>query len=181
MQTFAGLALDAKHKKGDAPHGTPVPPSGRTALNIQHLFNAFLVLNVLQFCALLFLAHLDRQRKAANILAVNSHLRSPVGILTGDLDRDHIESSTHSDYGSESSIHIHEPAREGPLPSASSPDQRLSLLIPNFVASRSRKSKRIQAGHVYAGLCLMLIVFAWVLFLVTAWLRLRSKAERGGT
>ncbi|KAF7969337.1 hypothetical protein HWV62_27661 [Athelia sp. TMB] len=175
VQTLAGLALDTKHAS----------PNGKAGLNIQRLINAWVVLAALHFCMLLALGELDRRRKAANVLlAVNARLRSPVEILTEDLDEVHSEASVHSDYGTEGSVHQHGTPREAPHPSSSLPDQRLSLLIPEPMIARSQspvQSKRMRQGDIYAVLCFMLIVFAWVLFLATAWVRLRSKAERGGT
>lgn len=43
----------------------------------------------------------------------------------------------------------------------------------------SRSKSVIRRGEVFAALSGMLIFFAWALFLVTAYLKLRSKAERG--
>lgn len=34
-------------------------------------------------------------------------------------------------------------------------------------------------GMFFGGICALLVAAAWIIFLVTAWLRLRSKSERG--
>ena len=34
-------------------------------------------------------------------------------------------------------------------------------------------------GMFFGGVCALLVAAAWILFLVTAWFRLRSKSERG--
>jgi hypothetical protein len=38
----------------------------------------------------------------------------------------------------------------------------------------------VRRGEFFTCVSVTLVVFAWVLFLVTAWLRLRSKVEQGG-
>ncbi|KAI0778169.1 MFS general substrate transporter [Trametes elegans] len=92
-----------------------------------------------------------------------------------------------------------------PLPSASSPEQSIPLLRGPSRSSTVRGSRylveavveaeptappvqvkvlrtkaEVRRGEVFAVLSGVLIAFAWVLFMGTAWLRLRSKEERGG-
>lgn len=154
-------------------------------LNIQRLLNAWLFLNVLHFCTLLALAELDRRKKAANLLlAANTQLRPPPEILAEDLEETHSEPSIPSDYGAEGSAYQHGTPRDALSASNSSPNQGLSLLVPEpadgITTPSALESKRMRQGDIYASMCFILIVFAWVLFLVTAWVRLRTKAEREG-
>lgn len=179
QQTLAGLALDTKHNDNGP------SDSGKAGLNIQRLLNAWLFLNILHFCTLLGLAELGRRKRAANILlAVNAGLRSPIEVLTEHLQEHPSGSSVHSDYGSEGSPYQHGTPREAPHSPILSPDQRLSLLIPEPIIDRTHsapETKRMRKGDIYAGLCFTLVVFAWILFLATAWVKLRTKKEREGT
>ncbi|KAH9898415.1 MFS general substrate transporter [Cubamyces lactineus] len=98
-------------------------------------------------------------------------------------------------------------SRRVPLPSSSSPEQSIPLLDghsrpstirgsrylveavveeqePSHPPARAAKILRTKAeirrGEIFAVLCGILVAFAWILFLGTAWLKLRSKEERGG-
>jgi hypothetical protein len=199
MQTLAGLALDT----GLSGNDTPDDPSQRGLAAIQYLLNAFLVLNIFQLLALIALAHLDRRRKAVAVSGESVH-RS-LGNVPDEFDEIEIpglpKSSQYADVnqGAEGSIHLPLSAREELFSSATSLEQSIPLLVsdtersyfardpvnPNPIAqiprSHPTKSKQARRGELFAGLSAMLVVFAWVLFLVTAWVRLRSKAERGGT
>jgi hypothetical protein len=66
-------------------------------------------------------------------------------------------------------------------------DARISYFTEDAIEYSQRshanppKEKVVRRGELFAGLSAALVVFAWMLFLVTAWLKLRSKAERGGS
>jgi hypothetical protein len=197
MQTLAGLALDTR--QGSPANVTPGVPSRGGLMAIQHLLNTFVVLNIFHFLALMALAHLDRRRKAAVTSAASMHDE----IVQDDLYEEHTGSPKTGDYvedsgGAESPIRLSLSAREA-LPSVTLPQQTHPLLMTNIdrssfvetpletnprlqiTPSDPPKSKQERRGELFAGLSAALIVFAWALFLVTAWLRLRSKAERGGS
>ena len=99
-------------------------------------------------------------------------------------------------------------SRRAPLPSSSSPEQSIPLLDGHSRSSTVRGSRylveavveeeepsrtpvraakilrtkaEVRRGEVFAVLCGVLIAFAWILFMGTAWLKLRSKEERGGS
>jgi hypothetical protein len=98
--------------------------------------------------------------------------------------------------GAEGSIRLSLSARGGPVPSAVLPEESHPLLVSDverslFAADAAEpnssppippgdrpKTNQVKRGELFAGLSAALVLFAWVLFLVTAWLRLRSKAER---
>lgn len=63
FQTLAGVALDIKSKKKASAEA--VTPVNGDARDIQYLLNAFLILNVVQFGALIALGRLDRKQKRA--------------------------------------------------------------------------------------------------------------------
>lgn len=195
MQTFAGLALDKKSK------GSPSTPSRSGLAAIQYLLNAFLFLNILHFLGLMGLAELDRRRKLANSLT--SSFRGHSGQRADESSQSTPTSPKSGDHAEdeddmEGPIRLPLSAREGPFPSTSSPEQSITLLVPNSdrpdstapgpeqitnphpSVLGSQGTKRARRGEFFAGICAAFIVFAWVLFLVTAWLRLRSKSERGG-
>lgn len=169
MQTFAGLALDTKFSK-DKNQSTP-SRSGTTA--IKWLLVAWLILNIAHFCGLLVLAHLDQKRKAA--IAQATVLPETTEEVEEPLDPSaHEQGGVHGDNVefAEGSIR---------LPQTPSPDE---ILGPDSDAPHShstsglQKTKQVKRGEFFAGLCAVFIVFAWALFLVTAWLRLRSKKDR---
>lgn len=96
-------------------------------------------------------------------------------------------------------------SRHVPLPSSSTPEQSIPLLHGGSRSSTVRGSRylvdavveeelsvrpvkvqvlrtrtEVRRGELFSVMCGVLIGFTWVLFMVTAWLKLRSKEERGG-
>ncbi|KII94372.1 hypothetical protein PLICRDRAFT_36635 [Plicaturopsis crispa FD-325 SS-3] len=159
FQTLAGLALDTKNKEN------PSSPLGdRTA--IQYLINAWLVLNVLQFAVIQALHFLERRR--ARILAAAAVAEFAGDVSEPDSDSEPPKPIRHA------SSNLSAP---GSRHASVSPDRRA---VPP--ASANRVTRKIRRGKVFAVLCAALVAFAWVLFMTTAWVRLRSKKERqGGT
>lgn len=197
MQTFAGLALDTG-STGSPGEDTPDTPSRRGLAGIQHLLNAFLVLNMCQLLALRALANLDRRRKTAAASALGIHGSSSERI-PDEFDGNETGSPESGHFGednAEGTIHLPLSAAERSLHPPNSPEQ----MHPHLVSETGRsyidssdanprtqipqsvplKSKQVKRGELFVGLSASLVVFAWVSFLVTAWLRLRSRAERGG-
>ena len=193
MQTLAGLALDTKHQPSP---GKNIPSRGGLEA-IQYLLNAFVILNVFQFLVLMTLAHLDRRRKAAAATVADIYGSSDE-LITDMFNEDPLDSPNNPE-GAEGSIRLSLSARGGPVPSAVLPEESHPLLVSD-VSERSLlvadaaepnssppippgdppKTNQVKRGELFAGLSAALVLFAWVLFLVTAWLRLRSKAEREG-
>ena len=75
---------------------------------------------------------------------------------------------------------------EGPIPleqfrygspEANGATHSLSNGEPFPVGMAELSSRR--RGMFFGGACALLVAAAWILFIVTAWLRLRSKSERG--
>ncbi|KAG2159888.1 major facilitator superfamily domain-containing protein [Suillus bovinus] len=166
FQTIAGLVLDGDQrvKKGDQD-------------TTQQLLNVFLAFNVLQLLGIIGLSHLDsRRRQAAETL--ENTIRDEGGV-----ERESEEESTFT--GGEGDILASE---IGPL---SSQDPRKPLLgrrpradsgascLPSSCPPQGvRGHPEIRRGRIFVCLCAMLISSAWVLFLSTAWLRLRSGQQR---
>jgi hypothetical protein len=186
MQTLSGLILDNKYK-GSLEERAPDTPSGGESRAIQRLLNTFLCLNVVHFVALVTLAHLDRRKKAAATSAPSGH--GSLGI-SDDLDEDQPSSpespghvrgveglltSTRRRYSTtsrEQTSLLSNPRTSYYTRNLSEPDRGTQVHLP--------KPMEVRRGEFFACLSAALVVFAWVLFLVTAWLRLRSKVERGG-
>lgn len=154
FQTLAGILLD-----NDTPGRGSKLPKPNDASAIQHLLYAFLFFNVLQLVSLQGLAYLDKCRRGRE--------RDPYCpqdlFFTPDSDSN---ASMHND------------------PETSPVVERMPLLSHNGsiawdhaenVCRRSEKRR----GRLYAWLSVSLICATWVLFLGTAWLRLRSTEERG--
>jgi hypothetical protein len=199
MQTLAGLALDTKRKHSRG-KDTPSVPSPGDLTAIQYLLNAFMLLNIFQFMVLMTLAHLDRRRKAA-LVTIADIYGSSDETTPGNFDEDQSSSPKSVDYpdnheGAEGSIRLSLSAREGPIPPAASSEQSHPLFVsdaerlpsamdpddpnssPQVPRSNTPKTNQVKRGELFARLSAALVVFAWVLFIATAWLRLRSKAER---
>jgi hypothetical protein len=154
FQTLAGILLD-----NNIPGRKSKLPKQNDAVAIQHLLYAFLFFNVLQLVSLRGLAYLDKCRRGRE--------RDP-----------YCPEDLFSTPGSDSNASMHDHPETSPVV------ERMPLLShsgsitwdpADNVYRRSEKRR----GHLYAGLSAFLIFAAWVLFLGTAWLRLRSTKERG--
>lgn len=176
FQTLAGLVLDGANDKGSHGQG-PTRASQGEAWTTQRLLNVFLVFNVLQLLGIIGLSYLDhRRRQAAD--ALQSAVEDQEGA-----EHESEEESTFT--GGEGDILASE---IGPL---SSPEQRKPLLGPRPRADSSASypsscpsqgvcgRSEIRRGRIFMCLCAVLICSAWVLFLGTAWSRLRSREQRG--
>ncbi|KAA1471473.1 MFS general substrate transporter [Dentipellis sp. KUC8613] len=75
-------------------------------------------------------------------------------------------------------------ANTNPEPAPSQTLEHPDLQGPEIAAESEEdlalEPERRRRGKFFAVSCVVLIVFAWVLFLVTAWMKLRSKREREG-
>lgn len=169
FQTIAGLVLDGASSHQRAQKGDKY--------TTQQLLNVFFGFNILQLLGIIGLSHLDRRRRQAAETLENA-VRDEA-----DAERDLEEEPTFT--GDEGDILASE---IGPL---SSPDPRKPLLgrrpradsgasyFPSSCPSQGvRGHSEIRRGRIFVCLCVMLVGSAWVLFLSTAWLRLRSRQQR---
>jgi len=151
VQTLAGIWLDN-------PKPIPGTPNPEDTIAIHYLIYAFLLLNVLQFISLAGLAHLDKRRRGRD-----QHPYCPEELM------------------------VNPPPDSAPV--ELSPERTSLLSHPALVSDHDlaawdpahnvcRRSER-RRGRIYAWLSALLICFAWALFLGTAWLRLRSREDRG--
>lgn len=206
FQTLAGVALDIKSKK---PATERALPAGDDR-DVQYLLNAFVILNVLQLAGIVALARLDRKQRET----ASRRLSALLPPALEDIDEeDPLRSSGRAkepaadedgwpqDFAQRPRSRRASLLARSPLPSTSSPEQRIPLLRA-YSESSSRRSSRyliaapptdpsgspvrvvrtkaeLRRGEIFATLSGLLIFFAWVLFIATAWLRLRSKEERG--
>ncbi|KAI9445172.1 major facilitator superfamily domain-containing protein, partial [Lactarius indigo] len=157
-QTLAGLILDKDTKESASPFSTD--------RRDQLLLRAFLVTNVFQLCGILLLWHLNRRRD----LSTRGSLRSiPGGPYT-------VKRTNDSDYAEgDESILLEQFSSESS--EANGTTHSLSNGSPISVGMAELSSRK--RGVFFGGACALLVAAAWILFLVTAWLRLRSKSERG--
>ncbi|KAI0318983.1 major facilitator superfamily domain-containing protein [Amylostereum chailletii] len=178
-QTLAGLILDLKKTP---PSGEP--PTSPSGSRYQRLLNAFLIVNVLQFVGIIALWYINRRSKKAGgrrqtastedaeettpVLKVaedGSVVDSESVILSHRLSNGHSPSTSRLDATSFDPL----------LPSTSSPHQ--SGWESNEPSADPKHSVK---GRVFLALCAVLVLAAWVLFLATAWAKLRSKKDREG-
>ncbi|KIK92972.1 hypothetical protein PAXRUDRAFT_829460 [Paxillus rubicundulus Ve08.2h10] len=160
FQTLAGIWLDhAKHYLKS--------PEREDGDAIGYLLYAFMFFNVLQLISLAGLSHLDKCRRG-----IDRHPYCPEDL-----------NATSPDSASISATQQNSPPQRERTPLLTHPialtsDQDLAAWGPGHNDNVCRSSER-RRGCVYACLSVSFICIAWVLFLSTAWLRLRSKEERG--
>ncbi|EPQ60798.1 MFS general substrate transporter [Gloeophyllum trabeum ATCC 11539] len=190
-QTLAGLSLDLKSRTAKKP--------------MQYLLNAFLAINLLEILVLVGLVKLVRRRSRA--AAETQNRRSSASRKEQSHGRGNVQqgparpsqaprASTSSEESTEATPLLGEPerARSPRLEGFETPPIHQYLILPDqdedpeaptptdgppaavIVTSKSE----IRRGEISAAASAALVVFAWVLFMVTAWLRLRSKQDRGG-
>lgn len=139
LQTLAGILLDSN--KGDK-------ATVRTAF--QHLLNAFLCLNLLECCSILFMAFLQHRKTL-------SRKQSRSRRLSVSVESEQLDSIPPRRYSQSS-------------------DRDPLLGVPRRLSddrcSVSLGPTEISRGKVMAASCIVLVISAWVLFMVTAWYKL---------
>lgn len=157
-QTIAGLVLDKGIKESASPFST----DGHDQL----LLRTFLVSNGVQLGGILLLWHLNRRRDVSTRWRGSRHSipRRSYAVETTDdddpADRD------------ESYIPLEQFQPEGN-------DATHSLSSRETIPIGTAESSSRRRGMFFGGACALLVAAAWILFIITAWLRLRSKSERG--
>jgi len=190
-QTLAGLSLDLKS------HASQMP--------IQYLLNAFLAINILEILVLVGLVKLvrrrarraaesqQRQRKNVGSRKERSHGRGSVPQASARPSQ--TRASTSSQESTEDTPLLAEPERTSQ--GFETPPIHPYLILPDEVEDTEAHASgdtnlpsssvmvisktEVRRGELAASASAVLVLFAWVLFMVTAWLRLRSRQERGGT
>ncbi|KAI0078898.1 MFS general substrate transporter [Panus rudis PR-1116 ss-1] len=205
FQTMAGLLLDVKSKK-PAPRIEP-PISRNKDDQMQNLLNAFVFFNVLQLGSILCLRILDKRRHAALTRYTSASLPPVIeddvedegpkepSVEEASWDPEgpnNVDRKRHGTIRSirslrspatspviEQSIPLLRHSRESTSSSSTRRNSQLITGTPHMHLSMKVSRGEIRRGRIFAVLSGFLIVFAWVLFMGTAWLRLRSKEERG--
>ncbi|KAH9937670.1 major facilitator superfamily domain-containing protein [Fomitopsis serialis] len=206
FQTLAGVALDFTKKKHAEFTG---PTGGDTRRDIQLVLNAFVLLNVLQLVSIFGLAWLDRKRRGSASQRQSALLSAVQSEVAAEEDDERAAETAKGKEraGAVWRIDNMSSSREcsrGPsCCRASSSDEVASVPLlhdhsrhPSHRESRYviaplapstppappylRRSKAVlRRGEIFAAMSAMAIFFAWALFLGTAFMRLRSKEERG--
>jgi hypothetical protein len=130
---------------------------------IQHLLNIFVVLNIIQVVAILGMARLDKQRTKTEIPDPIKR-RSLIDTRSSTVPE---VSQTSLLSGEQISLSL---------------DQHPSYCSTAASSSSTYEENShggLDSGEVFMYFCGGLVVFAWTLFLGTAWMRLRSKGDRG--
>lgn len=192
-QTLAGLWLDSGKKKEENAKLVSVP-SEMDGSRLQWLLNGFLFVNVLHLVAICGLGYLDERKR-------NAQREETIRNEGANEDEEGRAAS-----GSASGIgEVSEPSELSPQsPSGRSPTGHHTtspLLRPRDVSSvcqscetqpRPRRSLQdtplmgattpaeVRRGKLFASLCATTVVFAWGLFLVTSFVKIRSRREREG-
>ncbi|KAL0951153.1 hypothetical protein HGRIS_007887 [Hohenbuehelia grisea] len=180
FQTMAGLALDMHGKKspGPAPQ-KPKSPIG-TNSSIQILLNIFLFLNVLQFGSVMALAYLQRLRKRR--LGRRMSMSHGADASDADTIKPHLVQEASLDESSypSGSAHDQQPLLQG---SDSLSHSRYSSQFSSSLRTRPsrdelRERQEARRGRIFVVISAGMIIFAWVLFMGTAWFRLGLKKEQ---
>ena len=187
-QTLAGLWLDSEKKKETT---LAAAPSGGDGSRLQWLLNGFLFVNVLHLVAIWALGYLKEKKQNA---------QNEAGVQEEGEDEERRDVP-----GSEPGIG-ELPA--SPDLSSQSPSDQIStgdhvtspLIRPRDVSSVYRSyvtdpqprqprqdnlmgattPAEVRRGKVFASLCVATVVFTWGLFLITSFVKIRSRREREG-
>ncbi|TFK57279.1 MFS general substrate transporter [Heliocybe sulcata] len=189
-QTLAGLSLDLKSRASKQP--------------MQYLLDGFLAVNIAEILVLVGLVKLIRhrsraaaesqQRQSAGSRKERSHGRGSVPQTPAVRQSQAPRASTSSQDSTEHTPLLGEPERTSQ--GFETPPIHQYLILPDEVEDREARGSNdttspppavvvtskseVRRGELAATASAVLVLFAWVLFMVTAWLRLRSKQERGG-
>jgi hypothetical protein len=186
FQTLAGWLLDTTVTKKPSFQQTSATSLGSNST--QHLLNTFVLLNILEFCGIMALSWLDRQQK---MFARRGHrLLNTDG--TPRQMSDVNGSLVHGDMPEDESWTDDTISEDLDIPLASSTEEVVSWGEERSTGARRNsrlsirrstptKPTKVKRGEICALLCGALIVLTWVLFFVTAVLRLRSKDDRAVT
>ncbi|RPD62956.1 MFS general substrate transporter [Lentinus tigrinus ALCF2SS1-7] len=209
FQTLAGLALDVKSKKPTEKKLSPIDGDDRDIQYLLNAFVFFNVLEILAIIGLTHLDKKQRQAAARRMSALlpqanddSDEEESPSQKGTGSGDDDWQAEPSTSDADARRrrgslSHHIRHgsTATQQSIPLLGGGSRRSTVrgsryLVEAAVAEDSsgapvtvkllRSKPEVRRGEVFAVLSTLAIAFAWVLFIGTAWYRLRSKEERGG-
>ncbi|KAJ4486174.1 major facilitator superfamily domain-containing protein [Lentinula aciculospora] len=180
FQTLAGLALDTHAK--DPTKGEPK----ETESAIQRLLNVFLALNVLHMLTIAGLAYLQRKKDSEEQVEAETR-RQHSGHASVSISPDpSITNRTSMSLSAGVDAAEVQPLLQAPNTSShlyGHPERNHSL---SSTGSRIRQSMRNEKkmmrerkrGALFAGCCAVLILFAWVLFMGTAYARLGLGKKR---
>jgi hypothetical protein len=165
FQTVAGLTLDVSHKK------KTLMGLNADEKSSQALLQTFFCLNLVQLTFVLCLSYLQRQKTSL------AEREESVPLPTSRRGSRVISETEYASALSDAD------AREQQRPLLERSPTSHSL-PPSIVPASTRlahdKSAVARRGRTFAKVSLGLLALAWVLFLGTAAMRLRSKVERGG-
>ncbi|KAI0963548.1 hypothetical protein AcW1_000594 [Taiwanofungus camphoratus] len=208
FQTLAGIALDIKTKKS-AESMPPRNGDDRDLQYLLNAFLVLNVLQLAGILGLARLDRQRRKAAARRTSALLSASQSDIDTGVDERNDPSKTEEPVNDNESPTSPATELPpsrgrsrSRLGPRPSTSDTDQNIPLLRASSVALShrntrylvsplapgshldapvrlSRSKAKVRRGEIFAVASGLLICFAWVLFLGTAYLRLRSKEERG--
>ncbi|KAJ8522536.1 hypothetical protein ONZ45_g902 [Pleurotus djamor] len=173
FQTMSGLALDMHRKPGT----TPPPDSPAQQSSIQILLNIFLFLNIVQFFSIVLLAYIQERRKLMlrRRHSVSHSLATDAGSIlksnatrSGSVDEAPVAGSSTSTL---------DPQQRPLLDESTVSHNRYSSTLSGWDVGYANvdMSREIRRGRFFATISAALIVFAWVLYMGTAWFRLGLK------
>ena len=189
-QTLSGLWLDSK-KGGEKTRSITVLSEGDGS-HLQWLLNGFLFVNVLHLAAIWGLGYLNEKKQ--NVQGeVAQHEREN----DEDEERQGASGSAAGVGGSSSSSDLIPQSPSDRPPAGDHPASPLlhqrdtSSIYQNYGTNpRPRQPQQdtalmgatttaeVRRGKLFASLCVATVVFAWALFLVTSFIKIRSRRER---
>ncbi|KAI8995613.1 MFS general substrate transporter [Trametes punicea] len=206
FQTLAGLALDVK-SKNSSERLLPIDGDDRDVQYLLNAFVLLNAIEIFGIIGLAYLDRKQKQaavRRMGSLLPSaldESDEDEPRPLKEPRMDDDHWQAEIPDTSRHRRSSTF---SRHAPLPSSSTSEQSIPLLHGRSPSSTARGSRylveaivetepseppvkvkilrtkaEVRRGEIFAVLCVVLIAFTWILFMGTAWLKLRSKEERG--
>lgn len=189
-QTVSGLWLDSKKKEGKP--GSLTAPSGNEP-RLQWLLNGFLFVNILQLMAIWGLGHLNEKRQSTpKEEAVQNEAgedeerwgaSGPSSGIAGPSSSTDLPSESSSDETPDGN-HTSSPALRHSNPSSVyqgyGTNPRSNKPRQDDISIITATPAEVKRGKFFASSCAAAVVFAWLLFFITSFLKIRSRQERGG-
>ena len=185
-QTLSGLWLDSKVKKGKS--GSRLlaifsSDENDSEQRLQYLLNAFLFVNILHLLAIWGLGYLHKikqsaQKQTADLQSVEEE-EEVSGPSAGNAGTSYNPSRSSSVHSPSASPLLHPRDLSSVYPTYGTHPRSRSK-SPHNITTTTPTITEVKRGKLFASLSAAIVLFAWVLFFVTSFIKIRSRREREG-